>query len=85
MTFLTLSYQVCVATPKIGMLPGIDDWCQAGCMRYPPYCPSDLCRCVEDCSAVGEFSKVQGSDQWCLDECSVYPPRNCTQDRCSCW
>lgn len=78
-------YQVCIATPQYEILPGIDEWCQAGCMRYPPYCPPDICRCVEDCSAVGEFSQKQGSDMWCLDQCSVYPPKNCTADRCSCW
>lgn len=37
--------QVCVPTPLYRRIPGMNDWCQTNCLRYPPNCPPTICQC----------------------------------------
>lgn len=37
--------QVCEPTTPYRVLPGMSEWCQTNCLRYPPNCPPDLCQC----------------------------------------
>ncbi|CAG7837743.1 unnamed protein product [Allacma fusca] len=66
---LVVRSQVCLATGPFKEVPGMDRWCQKNCMRYPPSCPTDKCRCLKDCNALPPFNKIRGSDQYCLDKC----------------
>lgn len=37
--------QVCVPNAIYRLVPGMDNWCQTNCLKYPPNCPSDICTC----------------------------------------
>ncbi|XP_073982144.1 uncharacterized protein [Rhodnius prolixus] len=80
---LVVRSQVCLPTARYRFLPGMSDWCQTNCLRYPPNCPPDLCTCPEECDAVGELQGRDGADVYCQDQCIVYPSK-CPADRCSC-
>ncbi|ODM90326.1 hypothetical protein Ocin01_16356, partial [Orchesella cincta] len=74
-------FQRCVALDSKS--PGMDENCQTRCMRYPPDCPPDMCKCVKDATAIGAFAKQPMAHQWCLDQCNVYPPKDCNPYKCS--
>ncbi|KAG8225941.1 hypothetical protein J437_LFUL005979 [Ladona fulva] len=76
--------QVCLPTNIYARLPGMDDWCQTNCLRYPPNCPADVCHCPETCDAVGELEGKAGADVYCLDKCIIYPTE-CPKKRCNCY
>ncbi|KAL1140524.1 hypothetical protein AAG570_000454 [Ranatra chinensis] len=81
---LIIRNQVCVPTKRYSKLPGMGEWCQKNCLRYPPNCPEQLCTCPEDCEAIGEIRGRTGADVYCLDQCLVYPSK-CPADRCKCY
>lgn len=84
MTALSVPYQRCVALPKSAdalKTPGQDEHCQSRCLKYPPDCPPELCRCIVDVKARKSFSQPM-ADQWCLDQCNVFPANNCNETRC---
>lgn len=37
--------QVCVPNSLYKVIPGVKEWCQANCLRYPPNCPFEICEC----------------------------------------
>lgn len=39
------SDQVCIPSKAFRVLPGMRNWCDANCMRYPPNCPESVCYC----------------------------------------
>ncbi|OXA63536.1 hypothetical protein Fcan01_02764 [Folsomia candida] len=80
--YLVVKSQVCVATKEN---PGIDDWCQKNCLRYPQNCPEDKCKCLQGCHAIGSFKENDGADSYCQYNCLVNPPKNCTAERCLCF
>lgn len=81
MTALQVHYQRCMAT-RSG-IPGQDESCQSGCLKYPPECPIDKCKCVKDVYATKEFaSTMEMADQWCLDKCNRYPAPECDETKC---
>ncbi|CAL8131396.1 unnamed protein product [Orchesella dallaii] len=80
-----LRAQVCVARGHYIGDKEMDSWCHQNCLRFPPNCPSDKCKCLSGCNAVGSFKEQEGSDVYCMDQCLVYPPKNCTSERCSCY
>ncbi|CAL8131398.1 unnamed protein product [Orchesella dallaii] len=82
---LVVRSQVCTGAGTYDKQPGIDNWCQENCMRYPPNCPEDKCKCIHTCEAVGSFSNQTGSDVYCLDKCMVYPTTKCDNERCQCF
>lgn len=43
--FCTCSDQVCIPTRSFRILPGMSNWCQTNCLRYPPNCPESVCHC----------------------------------------
>ncbi|XP_044734433.1 uncharacterized protein LOC123296832 [Chrysoperla carnea] len=76
--------QVCVASGLYRIIPGMSDWCQTNCLRYPPNCPPGICECPQTCDAIGELEGRDGADVYCMDQCIVYPPR-CPANRCQCY
>lgn len=42
---LVIREQVCIPNSLYKMVPGVRDWCQSNCLRYPPNCPEDICTC----------------------------------------
>ncbi|KAK6637502.1 hypothetical protein RUM44_007922 [Polyplax serrata] len=81
---LVVRSQVCVGSSLYRRLPGIDQWCQTNCLRYPPNCPALICHCPQVCDAVGDIEGRDGADTYCQDQCIVYPPR-CPAHRCRCY
>ncbi|GAB0093326.1 uncharacterized protein DMENIID0001_084100 [Sergentomyia squamirostris] len=81
---LVVRDQVCVPSPLYRRIPGMDDWCQINCLRYPPNCPESICHCPQTCEAIGEIAGKDGADVYCLDECINYPSK-CPADRCRCY
>ncbi|KOB74812.1 putative chitin binding domain protein [Operophtera brumata] len=80
---LVVRDQVCVPTPTYRKLPGMQNWCQTNCLRYPPHCPEALCTCPQVCESIGELEGREGADVYCMDQCIVYPPR-CPNNRFLC-
>lgn len=76
--------QVCLASGNYTTEPGMDDWCYTNCLRYPPNCPQDKCKCLESCDPVGSFKEQPGSETYCMEHCMKYP-QNCKADRCVCY
>lgn len=37
--------QVCLPNSLYKIIPGMDDWCQINCLKYPPNCPGQICNC----------------------------------------
>lgn len=81
---LVVRNQVCVSTPLYKIIPGMNDWCQTNCLRYPPNCPHQLCQCPTTCDAIGEYEGKIGADVYCMDQCIVYPQK-CPQQKCKCY
>ncbi|XP_077291071.1 uncharacterized protein LOC143914655 [Arctopsyche grandis] len=81
---LVVRDQVCVPTPYYRSIPGMGDWCQINCLRYPPNCPETICHCPQTCSAIGDIEGKSGADVYCLDACITYPPK-CPANRCTCY
>ncbi|XP_017893187.1 uncharacterized protein LOC108632864 isoform X2 [Ceratina calcarata] len=81
---LIVRSQVCMPTPLYRRIPGMNDWCQTNCLRYPPNCPAAICHCPEVCDAIGEIAGKDGASVYCMDKCLVYPP-NCPSHRCRCY
>lgn len=42
---LVVREQVCVPGALYRVIPGMDEWCQTNCLRYPPNCPEQICQC----------------------------------------
>ncbi|XP_050314668.1 uncharacterized protein LOC126749085 isoform X3 [Anthonomus grandis grandis] len=82
---LVIRDQVCVSSKYYRMIPGIDDWCQKNCLRYPPNCPAEICECPSTCDAVGDFKGQTGADVYCMDQCLVYPANKCPRKQCECY
>ncbi|XP_071444516.1 uncharacterized protein [Hetaerina americana] len=80
---LIIRSQVCLGKNLYARIPGMDNWCQTNCLRYPPNCPSEICTCPETCDAVGDIANQEGADVYCQDKCIVYPS-DCPKHRCSC-
>ncbi|KAK2587999.1 hypothetical protein KPH14_004075 [Odynerus spinipes] len=69
---LIVRSQVCVPTFLYRLIPGMNDWCQTNCVRFPPFCPEMVCHCPEECDAIGELRGKQGANVYCMDKCLVY-------------
>ncbi|EFA12117.2 hypothetical protein TcasGA2_TC002263 [Tribolium castaneum] len=81
---LVVREQVCVPNSLYKSIPGVNEWCQSNCLRYPPNCPAKICQCPTTCEAIGEYEGHPGADVQCMDECLVYPSK-CPLDRCFCY
>lgn len=81
---LVVRNQVCVPTRLFRIMPGMNEWCQTNCLRYPPHCPHTLCQCPTTCDAIGEFEGQTGADVYCMDQCIVYPQK-CPYQKCNCY
>ncbi|XP_011308725.1 uncharacterized protein [Fopius arisanus] len=81
---LIIRSQLCVPHNQYRFIPGMDNWCQTNCLRYPPHCPMDICTCPEECTAIGELEGKTGADVYCMDRCLVYPS-DCPTNRCQCF
>ncbi|XP_065155631.1 uncharacterized protein [Atheta coriaria] len=81
---LIVREQVCVANAIYRMIPGIDDWCQINCMKYPPNCPAKVCACPTTCDAIGEHAGIRDADVHCMDQC-LYYKSECPRDKCRCY
>ncbi|XP_037030181.1 uncharacterized protein LOC119070009 isoform X2 [Bradysia coprophila] len=81
---LVVRDQVCLPTQLYQRIPGMDQWCQQNCLRYPPNCPETVCHCPQSCDAIGELEGRDGADTYCQDACINYPSK-CPADRCRCY
>ncbi|XP_023723964.1 uncharacterized protein LOC111873457 [Cryptotermes secundus] len=81
---LIIRQQVCLPTPFYKRLPGVEEWCQTNCLRYPPNCSPLICQCPEVCDAIGELEGRAGADVYCMDKCLVYSSQ-CPAERCRCY
>ncbi|GLV35907.1 uncharacterized protein CBL_09875 [Carabus blaptoides fortunei] len=81
---LVVRDQVCLPTDAYRVIPGMNDWCQTNCLRYPPNCPEVLCQCPQTCEAIGELQGRAGADVYCMDQCIVYGAK-CPANRCRCY
>ncbi|XP_067013072.1 uncharacterized protein [Anabrus simplex] len=81
---LIIRAQVCLPTPFYRSLPGMREWCQTNCLRYPPNCSPMLCYCPSQCDAIGELEGREGADVYCQDLCVVNNPK-CPTDKCRCY
>ncbi|KAG7209132.1 hypothetical protein KM043_015276 [Ampulex compressa] len=81
---LVVKAQVCRVTHLYREIPGIGEWCQMNCLRYPPNCPSSVCECPDVCEAIGDISGRYGAEVYCMDKCLVYPSQ-CPSHRCRCY
>ncbi|XP_060528858.1 uncharacterized protein LOC132703549 [Cylas formicarius] len=82
---LVIREQVCEATRAFRRVPGMRAWCQENCLRYPPNCPSQVCRCPTTCDAIGKYKGQKGADVYCMDKCLVYPGDQCPESDCDCY
>lgn len=82
---LVIRDQVCVPSGLYRIIPGMADWCQKNCLKYPPNCPLDICTCPNTCEAVGAYKGNLAADVFCMDKCIVYPNQNCPSTDCSCY
>merc|ERR1712025_1414689 len=44
-TPLVVTARVCLARESHSAVPGMDEWCHRSCLRFPPNCPTDKCKC----------------------------------------
>lgn len=84
LTPLVVRDQVCVGTGTYETIPGINEWCQSNCMKYPPSCPADKCRCIRTCQATKAFREKGGQDGYCHQKCLTYSSK-CPADKCECY
>ncbi|RXG52124.1 hypothetical protein Avbf_18543 [Armadillidium vulgare] len=75
---LVVSPQVCQPVKE-----NDTDWCRLNCMKYPPECPIEKCKCVYNCAAIGEFAKEKNADFYCQKNCLRYPSF-CPKEKCEC-
>ncbi|KAK3865083.1 hypothetical protein Pcinc_029280, partial [Petrolisthes cinctipes] len=80
---LVVRSQLCIPVGVSANNPNMQDWCMYNCLQYPPNCPEEHCRCVSECSAIGEFGQTPGNDIFCQQECLGYPS-NCPPEKCEC-
>jgi len=83
LTPIVVKSQFCAGVGPYKML-GMNEWCQDNCMRYPPNCPQDICRCITSCKAIGRFKKKPGANLYCSDRCNVHSGKECPTDKCRC-
>ncbi|XP_026816188.1 uncharacterized protein LOC113555826 isoform X1 [Rhopalosiphum maidis] len=81
---LVVKAQVCVATQKYRIVPGMDKWCENNCVNFPSNCPEEFCTCPEQCTGIGEIKGLPGADEYCQDQCIVYGAK-CPKKRCVCY
>ncbi|CAG9854249.1 unnamed protein product [Phyllotreta striolata] len=82
---LVIREQVCVPKGLYRTIPSLWEWCQTNCLRYPPNCPEDICKCPNVCEAVDEHKGNFKADVKCMDDCLVYPRDKCSTSRCVCY
>ncbi|KAI5721487.1 hypothetical protein M8J77_021439 [Diaphorina citri] len=81
---LVIRSQVCIAHGPYAAIPGINEWCETNCLRFPPNCPASICTCPQECTAIGRIAGQPGADEYCQDKCLVYGGE-CPTDRCACY
>lgn len=42
---LVVREQLCVPMSLYRLIPGVKQWCETNCLRYPPNCPREVCEC----------------------------------------
>lgn len=84
LTPLVIRSQLCIPINDFDKVPGSQDWCMENCMKYPPNCHPELCRCVNECEAIGDFANMTDADIFCHQNCLKYPSF-CPKDKCRCF
>ncbi|XP_050735572.1 uncharacterized protein LOC127008070 [Eriocheir sinensis] len=84
LTPLVVRTQLCIPVDHFARDPAMHEWCMRNCLKYPPNCDPNYCRCVHECEAVGEFKLQKFADHYCHQECLGYPS-NCDPKRCRCF
>ncbi|KAF2353622.1 Cellulose/chitin-binding protein N-terminal [Trinorchestia longiramus] len=80
---LVVRSQRCIPVEPFNNVTRMDEWCMINCLKYPPNCHPSYCKCVHDCSAVGEFALLDEADIWCHQNC-LKNPSYCPPERCHC-
>ncbi|CAL4064994.1 unnamed protein product [Meganyctiphanes norvegica] len=77
--------QLCIPIGEYKNMTGMDDWCRQNCLKYPPNCYPEVCRCVSQCDAIGEFAaNHRDADIFCHQNCLGYPS-HCPEEKCKCY
>ncbi|XP_066988123.1 uncharacterized protein [Macrobrachium rosenbergii] len=84
LTPLVIRSQLCIPVDDFKNVTGMQDWCMENCMKYPPNCHPEICRCVTECEAIGKFAKEEEADIFCHQNCLKYPSY-CPADKCRCF
>ncbi|KAK7084655.1 hypothetical protein SK128_024301 [Halocaridina rubra] len=81
---LVIRTQLCIPINDFKRVVGSQNWCMENCMKYPPNCHPEICRCVNECEAIGEFALLEEADIFCHQNCLKYPS-DCPEDKCRCF
>jgi len=82
---LVVRSQLCIPIGEYKNMTGMDDWCRQNCLKYPPNCHPEACRCVSQCDAIGEFAaNHKDADIFCHQNCLGYPS-HCPEEKCKCY
>lgn len=81
---LVIRTQLCLPVNDFKRVAGMQDWCMENCMKYPPNCHPEVCRCVTECEAIGDHAKLDEADIFCHQNCLKYPSF-CPPDKCRCF
>ncbi|XP_068209499.1 uncharacterized protein [Palaemon carinicauda] len=81
---LVIRSQLCIPVDDFRNVTGMQDWCMENCLKYPPNCHPEICRCVTECEAIGEFALEEGADIFCHQNCLKYPS-HCPSEKCHCF
>ncbi|XP_037775664.1 LOW QUALITY PROTEIN: uncharacterized protein LOC119572628, partial [Penaeus monodon] len=66
---LIIRSQVCLPIEPLREVHSLQEWCKTNCLKYPPNCDPEICKCVNECEAIGEFAKQPGADIYCHQNC----------------
>jgi len=80
---LVVRSQLCIPLDQYKNETGIEEHCLRACLTYVPTHCTQKCRCVHDCTAIGEFGKLPDADIWCHQNCLKHPSF-CPAERCVC-
>ncbi|XP_042868838.1 uncharacterized protein LOC122251188 [Penaeus japonicus] len=81
---LVVRSQRCVPVNEFSRVEGMEDWCRENCLKYPPNCHPQVCKCLIQCEAIGDFAKEKDADIFCHQNC-LKLDSYCPKDKCRCY
>ncbi|XP_063609455.1 uncharacterized protein LOC134783472 [Penaeus indicus] len=81
---LVVRSQRCVPINEYEQVQGMGGWCRENCLKYPPNCHPQVCKCLSQCEAIGDFAKEKDADIFCHQNC-LKLNAFCPKDKCRCY